>query len=234
MNTTPPLPSRSTYVQTVLKAYLDLPETPLRSRPADRRLVPQLYDRALPLKTIQTALLLASARRLTREPQAPPLQPIRSLHYFIPVIEEVLSLPPTGQLPSLPQTEDALSGTHPEIKLGPAHSGGTRPRRRVFRRSLTPIATHLGVSIMAIAKFSDTLLCDRAAGLPCRFFSPYPSALFPRCRFPRLFLRPCSSTASPPVRAYCRSLFASLRSVRFCAIHPFPQAALCMSSTCSR
>ena len=31
--------------------------------------------------------------RLTREPQAPPLQPIRSLRYFVPVIEEVLSLP---------------------------------------------------------------------------------------------------------------------------------------------
>ena len=93
MNATPPLPSRSTYVQTLLKAYLDLPETPLQSRPADRRLAHQLYDRALPLKTIQTALLLASARRLTREPQALPLQPIRSLHYFVPVIEEVLPLP---------------------------------------------------------------------------------------------------------------------------------------------
>ena len=93
MNSTPPLPSRSTYVQTVLQAYLELPETPLRSRPADRRLAHQLYDRAFPLKTIQTALLLASARRLTREPQARPLQSIRSLHYFVPVIEEVLSLP---------------------------------------------------------------------------------------------------------------------------------------------
>ena len=80
------LPSRSTYVQTLLKAYLDLPETPLRSRPVGRRLAHQLYDRALPLNTLLTALLLASARRLTREPQAPPLQPIRSLHYFVPVI----------------------------------------------------------------------------------------------------------------------------------------------------
>ena len=122
------LPSRSTYVQTLLKAYLDLPETPLRSRPvdrrlahqlydralplktlltalllaSDRRLAHQLYDRALPLKTLLTALLLASARRLTREPQAPPLQPIRSLHYFVPVIEEVLSLPlPDNYLPYL-------------------------------------------------------------------------------------------------------------------------------------
>ena len=47
----------------------------------------------MPLKTIQTALLLASARRLTRESQALPLQPIRSLYYFVPVIEEVLPLP---------------------------------------------------------------------------------------------------------------------------------------------
>ena len=137
MNATPPLPSRSTYVQTLLKAYLDLPETPLQSRPADRRLAHQLYDRALPLKTVQTALLLASARRLTREPQAPPLQPIRSLHYFVPVIEESPPSAPTRQLPPLPQTEDALSGTHPEIKLGPAHSGGTRPKKRALPSSLT-------------------------------------------------------------------------------------------------
>ena len=93
MNSTPTLPSRSIYAQTLLKAYLDLPETPLRSRPVDRRLAHQFYDRTLPLKTLLTALLLASARRLTREPQAPPLQPIRSLRYFVPVIEEVLSLP---------------------------------------------------------------------------------------------------------------------------------------------
>ena len=46
-----------------------------------------------------------------------------------------------GQLPPLPQTEDVLSGTHPEIKVGPAHSGGTRPRKRVFPRSLTPSET---------------------------------------------------------------------------------------------
>ena len=34
-------------------------------------------------------------RRLTRESQALPLQPIRSLYYFVPVIEEVLPLPLT-------------------------------------------------------------------------------------------------------------------------------------------
>jgi len=39
------------------------------------------------------AFLLASARRAARHPDAIPLGPIRSLHYFSPVIEELLQTP---------------------------------------------------------------------------------------------------------------------------------------------
>jgi len=38
------------------------------------------------------ALVLAATRRLIRPPGAPPLSTIRSLTYFLPVIEEVLEL----------------------------------------------------------------------------------------------------------------------------------------------
>jgi hypothetical protein len=45
------------------------------------------------LEEIEAATILASARRMLRSADAPILGPIRSLHYFLPVIDEVRSLP---------------------------------------------------------------------------------------------------------------------------------------------
>ena len=86
---------RRAYVQAVLAAYLKLPDTPSRSGPPDRRLAGQFHDRNIPLPTVKDALLLASARRLLRPKDAPRLVSVRSLYYFVPVIEELLetSLP---------------------------------------------------------------------------------------------------------------------------------------------
>ena len=86
---------RRAYVQAVLAAYLKLPDTPSRSGPPDRRLAGQFHDRNIPLPTVKDALLLASARRLLRPKEAPRLVSVRSLYYFVPVIEELLetSLP---------------------------------------------------------------------------------------------------------------------------------------------
>lgn len=81
------------YIETVLKLYLSLPETPSRTSRYDRELATQLCERKVPLETIEAAILLASARRLFRNPALAPLQPIRSLHYFLPVIEEVSAGP---------------------------------------------------------------------------------------------------------------------------------------------
>jgi len=81
------------YVRAVLTAYRQLPDTPDRPRPPDRRLARQLHDRDIPLNTVKDAILLAAARRLIRPPQAPQLSPIRSLYYFVPVIEELLDKP---------------------------------------------------------------------------------------------------------------------------------------------
>ena len=81
------------YRQTVLDLYLGLPDTPRRLSRHDLRLVRQLWEREIPLRIVETAFLLTSARRGTRRPDAIPLGRIRSLHYFVPVIEELLAQP---------------------------------------------------------------------------------------------------------------------------------------------
>jgi len=82
-----------TYRQTLLDLYLRLPDTSCRVSRHDGRLVQQLWERGIPLTTAETALLLASLRRANRRPDALPLGLIRSLHYFLPVIEELLHSP---------------------------------------------------------------------------------------------------------------------------------------------
>ena len=79
------------YVRQVLEAYRKTPGTMGTVRRADRLLAAQLYQRGLSLKVIENALVLAATRRLIRPSEAPPLGTIRSLAYFLPVIEEVLA-----------------------------------------------------------------------------------------------------------------------------------------------
>lgn len=80
------------YVRQVLEAYRRTPGTMGTVRRADRLLAAQLYQRGLSLKVIENALILAATRRLIRPSDAPPLGTIRSLAYFLPVIQEVLEL----------------------------------------------------------------------------------------------------------------------------------------------
>ncbi len=82
------------YVESLLALYLNRPDTPNRVSRYDRALALQLHTKGVPLQTIEEAFLLTSARRLLRDPSYPKLNPIRSLHYFIPVIEEILVSPP--------------------------------------------------------------------------------------------------------------------------------------------
>ena len=70
------------------------------------------YDRNIPLPTVKDALLLASARRVLRSQDAHPLAPVRSLCYFLPVIEELLETPlPKGYSRYL-QRKIAAFSTH--------------------------------------------------------------------------------------------------------------------------
>ena len=80
------------YVRQVLEAYRKTPGTMGTIRRADRTLAAQLYQRGLSVEAIENALVLAATRRMIRPTDAPPLGTIRSLAYFLPVIQEVLGL----------------------------------------------------------------------------------------------------------------------------------------------
>jgi hypothetical protein len=80
------------YIRQVLEAYRKTPGTMGTVRRADRTVAAQLYQRGLSVKVIENALVLAATRRMIRPTEAPPLGTIRSLAYFLPVIEEVLEL----------------------------------------------------------------------------------------------------------------------------------------------
>jgi hypothetical protein len=80
------------YVRQVLDAYRKMPGTTGTVRRPDRLLAAQLHQRGVPIVVIENALVLAAARRLIRPAGSTALGTIRSLAYFLPVIEEVLSL----------------------------------------------------------------------------------------------------------------------------------------------
>jgi hypothetical protein len=84
--------SQEDYVRKVLNTYRRTPGTTGIVRRADRLLAATLHQRGVPLMTVENALVLAAARRMIRSAGAPPLAAVRSLAYFLPVIEEVLSL----------------------------------------------------------------------------------------------------------------------------------------------
>ena len=84
--------SREEYIDQVLSAYRQSPGTTGTIRRPDRLLAAQLQERGVPLMAVENALVLAAARRMIRPTGAPSLGTIRSLAYFLPVIEEVLSL----------------------------------------------------------------------------------------------------------------------------------------------
>lgn len=80
------------YIEDLLRLYRDLPGTGCQVRSADRRLAAELHRQQIPFGLLKTALLLGSARRLAGT--SPPLLPIRSLHYFLPILEELQQFSP--------------------------------------------------------------------------------------------------------------------------------------------
>jgi hypothetical protein len=80
------------YIRRVLEAYRITPGTIGIVRRPDRVVAMQLYQRGVSVSVIENAFVLAAARRLMRPADAPPLGTIRSLAYFLPVIEELLGL----------------------------------------------------------------------------------------------------------------------------------------------
>jgi len=81
------------YVCRVLDWYRCTPGTLGRVRSHDRVVAAELYRRKIPPSVVESALILAAARRTLRAEDAPPLAPVRSLAYFLPVVEEVIVTP---------------------------------------------------------------------------------------------------------------------------------------------
>lgn len=79
------------YVQRVLDAYRATHGTRGVVRKPDRAFALSLHARGVPVEAVENAFVLAVARRIMRRAGAPPLGTIRSLAYFGPVIEEVLT-----------------------------------------------------------------------------------------------------------------------------------------------
>ncbi|MGH9612436.1 MAG: hypothetical protein ACRD4P_05090 [Bryobacteraceae bacterium] len=97
MTASVPESDAAAYVAAVVMAYIELPETPLSASLPDHRQARRLHDRGIPLRIVESALLLGSLRRLVRPADLPPLPPIRSLAYFQPVIDELLTHPMPDQ-----------------------------------------------------------------------------------------------------------------------------------------
>jgi hypothetical protein len=90
--------NRTAYVAAVLDAYRATPGTLGSVRASDRRLARQLFDSKVPLEVVSAALALAATRRAARPADADPLEPVRSLYYFKPVVNELLKHYPDPSL----------------------------------------------------------------------------------------------------------------------------------------
>lgn len=82
------------YVIEVIRLYRATPTVVGSVRLADRVLARRLYDQGVPLYVIRNALVLGAARRVLHNGFSAPMPPVRSLHYFVPLVREVLDRPP--------------------------------------------------------------------------------------------------------------------------------------------
>lgn len=105
--------TQQAYIQALRCLYLQLPNTHRRFSRSDRQMASVFYQRGFSLELLRSALLLATARRLAHDPNYP-LPPVRSLHYFLPVVEEIQSQPlPSGYVQYLEHKIKSLSSASP-------------------------------------------------------------------------------------------------------------------------
>jgi hypothetical protein len=60
----------------------------------DRDLADRLFHNGIPFYAVRNAFILAATRRIRNNAFAALLPPVRSLHYFLPVLREVIERPP--------------------------------------------------------------------------------------------------------------------------------------------
>jgi len=85
---------RQDFVNSVLSQYCRLSATTGLVCRRDRKTVVELFEGGVPLAAIEAAFSLETIRRNLRSPHAPPLRLIRSLRYFVPIINQILTNPP--------------------------------------------------------------------------------------------------------------------------------------------
>jgi len=81
------------YVTRVLDQYSKLPGTLRRVLRQDRRAALDFYRRGVGLGVVENAFVLTLAPRTFRK-DGDPLEPIRCLSYFVPVVDELIQEPP--------------------------------------------------------------------------------------------------------------------------------------------
>ncbi|MBZ5726137.1 MAG: hypothetical protein LAP87_14195 [Acidobacteriia bacterium] len=91
-------------------------------RRPDRVLAAQLFKRGVSVSVIENAFVLAATRRLVRPADAQPLATIRSLAYFLPVIEEVQDC-------ASARTTSSISATSSNASRQPGRHLPCAPRR---------------------------------------------------------------------------------------------------------
>ena len=82
------------YIQIIAASIFICPTRTITSAVPIGAWLPPSTSRGFSLDLVRSALFLATARRLARNPVEPPLPPVRSLHYFLPVLEEIKLQPP--------------------------------------------------------------------------------------------------------------------------------------------
>ena len=77
---------RDDYIEEILRLFLEQPHTPAKAKRSDWAVAADFYRQGIALDTIAYAIRLATVRRLQRDPENPPLEPIRSLAYYRTVL----------------------------------------------------------------------------------------------------------------------------------------------------
>ncbi len=80
------LRSRDDAISDIIRAYLDLPDTPTEASPRDFYIATALVNDGVNVDIILRAIKIGFVRRWARDHSAGPLPPIRSLAYFQAVL----------------------------------------------------------------------------------------------------------------------------------------------------
>ena len=83
----------SEYVNNIIEAFRNVPNASGRATQDDRKVAAALFKRRVPYEAVEGAFILAAERRKKRPYGRPPLKPISSIRYFLPIIKEILHTP---------------------------------------------------------------------------------------------------------------------------------------------